>query len=161
MDDILKLLQENARLTAKEIAAMVNRSEDSVEKAITKLEHDGVIIKYGAIINHEKLPQKKDLVRAWIEIKVRPEREKGFDSLADRIARFPQVNSLYLMSGGYDFLALVEGETLQEVAFFVSEKLATIERVQGTGTHFMLKKYKENNTMITGSEKTQRLSVTP
>ncbi|MBU0581016.1 MAG: Lrp/AsnC family transcriptional regulator [Candidatus Margulisbacteria bacterium] len=160
MDEILELLQENSRLSAEEIAVMLKKPVAEVKKAIKKLEKDGVIVKYGAIVNHEKLPKKKEKVQAWIEIRVTPERETGFDSLADRIARFPQVNSLYLMSGGYDYLVLVEGKTLQEVAFFVSQKLATLDRVQNTTTHFMLKKYKENKALISGKEKSARLSVT-
>ncbi|MFC1517437.1 Lrp/AsnC family transcriptional regulator [Candidatus Margulisiibacteriota bacterium] len=159
MDEVLELLQENSRLTVKEIATMLKKSETVVKKAIKKLEKDGIIVKYGAVINNEKLSKKKETVQAWIEIRVSPERETGFDSLADRIARFPQVNSLYLMSGGYDFLALVEGKTLQDVAFFVSQKLATLERVQSTATHFMLKKYKEDRAIIAGKEKSARLSV--
>lgn len=159
MDEVLELLQENSRLTVKEIATMLKKTEAEVKKAIKKLEKDGIIVKYGAVINNEKLSKKKETVQAWIEIRVSPERETGFDSLADRIARFPQVNSLYLMSGGYDFLALVEGKTLQEVAFFVSQKLSTLERVQSTATHFMLKKYKEDKAIISGKEKSARLSV--
>ncbi len=159
MDEILELLQENSRLTAKEIATMLKKPESLVKKIITKLEKDGVIVKYGAVVNPEKLSKKKETVQAWIEIKIAPERESGFDSLADRIARFPQVRSLYLMSGGYDLLALVEGKTLQEVAYFVSQKLATLDRVQSTGTHFMLKKYKDNGAMISGREKSTRLAV--
>ncbi len=159
MDEILELLQENSRLTAKEIAIMLKRPEADVKKAISKLEKDGVIVKYGAIVNTEKLSKKKDTVRAWIEIRVSPERESGFDALAERIARFPQVTSLYLMSGGFDFLALVEGKTLQDVAFFVSQKLSTLDRVQSTATHFMLKKYKENGALIGGKEASARLAV--
>jgi len=160
MDEILELLQENSRLTAKEISIMLKRPEAEIKKAITKLESDGVIVKYGAVVNPEKLSKKKGTVQAWIEIRVTPERESGFDALAERIARFPQVTSLYLMSGGFDFLALVEGKTLQEVAYFVSQKLATLDRVQSTATHFMLKKYKENGAMISVREKSARLSVT-
>jgi DNA-binding Lrp family transcriptional regulator len=159
MDEVLELLQENSRLSAKEIAVMLKRSESEVKKAIKKLEKDGVIVKYGAVVDPAKLSKKQEKVMAWIEIRVMPERESGFDALAERIAGFPQVSSLYLMSGGFDLLAQVEGKSLQEVAYFVSQKLATLDRVQSTATHFLLKKYKDHGALIGGRERSARLSV--
>lgn len=159
MDEILNLLENDARLTPEEIATMLGRKVADVKKHIQKMEKDGIIVKYSAMINPEKVPHKKENVLAVIEISVTPEREKGFDGLAERIYKFPQVKSLYLMSGGYDLMAVVEGKTLKEVAFFVSEKLATLDNVKGTRTHFVLKKYKENDAVLAGPEKTERLKI--
>ena len=145
MEEILELLRQNARLSIEDIAAMTKKSASEVEAIIKKLEDDGIILKYSAIINPEKDSESKDKVRAEIEIQVTPEREHGFDALADRIYRFPQVKSLYLMSGGYDLKVIIEGDTLQEVALFVSRKLSTLEGVRSTKTHFILKTYKEND----------------
>lgn len=161
MNEILELLQDDARLTPEEIATMLNRDVKEVRKQITKMEKDGVILKYSAMINQEKVPSNKDLVQAVIEISVHPEREKGFDSIAERIYKFPQVKSVYLMSGGYDLHVVVEGKTLKDVAFFVSEKLAPLEGVKGTKTHFVLKKYKENAVIFAQPEKSSRLHIAP
>jgi DNA-binding Lrp family transcriptional regulator len=161
MNEILELLQDDARLTPEEIAAMLKRPAAEIKKKIKRMEDDGVIIKYAAMINHEKVPSKKETVQAVIEISVHPEREKGFDALAERIYKFPQVKSMYLMSGGYDLQVVVEGKTLKEVAFFVSEKLAPLDGVKGTRTHFVLKKYKENGTILVGKEKSGRLEFAP
>ena len=111
-------------------------------------------------MNQEKIPAENDTVRAVIEIQVTPEREHGFDSLAERIYRFPQVKALYLMSGGYDLQVIIEGKTLKEVAFFVSQKLATLNGVKSTKTHFVLKTYKENDIVYVDSKKDNRESVT-
>ena len=132
MDEILDLLRQNARLTAEDIAAMTKKSVEDVEAIIKSLEDDGVILKYAAIVNPEKDGAAKDKVRAEIEIQVTPVREHGFDGLADRIYRFPQVKTVQLISGGYDLHVLVEGKDLKEVALFVSEKLASLEGVQST-----------------------------
>ncbi len=155
MDEILNLLQENARLAEKDIAAMTGKTVEEVNSIIKKLEKDGIILKYTAVINPEKIPSKKDLVRAEIEIQVTPEREHGFDAIADRIFRFPEVKSLYLMSGGYDLKVTIEGTSIQEVSFFVARKLSTIDGVKSTKTTFMLKKYKEND-IVYADDKTDR-----
>ena len=144
MEEILDLLRQNARLSIEDIAAMTKKTAAEVDAIIKQLEDDGVILKYAAIVNPEKDSEAKGKVRAEIEIQVIPEREHGFDALADRIYRFPQVKSLYLMSGGYDLKVIIEGDTLQEVALFVSRKLSTLEGVRSTKTHFILKTYKEN-----------------
>lgn len=156
MQEILELLRENARLSVSDIAAMTKKTEDEVKAIIKKLEDDGVILKYAAIINPEKDVEAKNKVNAEIQIQVTPEREHGFDALADRIYRFPQVKTLYLMSGGYDFKVIVEGDSLQDVAFFVSSKLATLEGVRSTKTSFILKNYKENDIIYVDDKKDNR-----
>ena len=144
-EEILNLLRDNARISIEDISAMTKKTPAEVKEIIQHLENEGVIMKYAAIINPEKDVAKKDSVRAEIEIQVTPEREHGFDGIADRIYRFPQVKSLYLMSGGYDLKVVIEGETLQDVALFVARKLSTLEGVRSTKTHFFLKTYKEND----------------
>ena len=160
MQEILDLLQNDARLSPEDIAAMTKKSVEEVAAVIAQLEKDGVILKYTTIVNQEKIPSENDTVRAVIEIQVTPEREHGFDSLAERIYRFPQVKALYLMSGGYDLQVIIEGKTLKEVAFFVSQKLATLNGVKSTKTHFVLKTYKENDIVYVDSKKDNRESVT-
>ena len=155
-EEILNLLRDNARLSVEDIAAMTRKSEEQVKAIIRSLEDNGTILKYAAIINPEKDGCAKNKVRAEIEIQVTPEREHGFDALADRIYRFPQVKSLFLMSGGYDFKVIIEGDSLQEVAFFVSSKLATLEGVRATKTCFILKKYKENDIVYVADERDRR-----
>ena len=159
MNEIAELLQKDARLTPEDIASMLNKTVAEVREKIRQMEDDGTIIKYCAVINEEKLQKQKDKVVAFIEIQVQPEREKGFDALAERIYQFPQVTSLYLMSGRYDLLAVVEGDNLKDVAFFVSDKLSTLDNVKSTTTHFLLKKYKENGTMLFKQSKLERLNV--
>ncbi|MGN0729493.1 Lrp/AsnC family transcriptional regulator [Treponema sp.] len=144
-EEILNLLRDNARISVEDISAMTKKTVEEVKSIIQQLENDGVIMKYAAIINPEKDSKAKEHVCAEIEIQVAPEREHGFDGIADRIYRFPQVKSLYLMSGGYDLKVIIEGETLQEVALFVARKLSTLQGVRSTKTHFILKTYKEND----------------
>ena len=160
MEEILHLLQDNARLSVADIAAMTKKSETEVQQIISGLEKDGVILKYSAIVNPEKVAESREKVRAEIEIQVTPEREHGFDAIADRIYRYPQVKSLYLMSGGYDLKVVIEGESLQDVAFFVARKLSTLEGVKSTKTHFMLKAYKENDGIYVDEKKDRREGVT-
>ncbi|PYJ82083.1 MAG: AsnC family transcriptional regulator, partial [Verrucomicrobia bacterium] len=147
MDQLLKLLRENAALTPARLSKMLNLPEAEVAVKIKAYEKDNVILGYRAVLNEERLGV--DLVRAVIEVKITPERGGGFDRLAERIARYAEVNSCYLMSGGYDLLVIVEGNSLREVATFVSEKLATIQGVLSTATHFMLKPYKEQGVLMT------------
>ena len=156
MEEILELLRQNARLSVKDIASMTKKTEAEVAAIIKKLEDDGIILKYAAIVSPEKTGESKDKVRAEIQLQVTPEREHGFDALADRIYRFPQVKSLFLMSGGYDFKVIIEGDSLQEVAFFVSNKLATLEGVRATKTCFILKTYKENDIVYVEDERDRR-----
>lgn len=160
MQEILDLLQNDARLSAEDIATMTRKPVEEVKATIAQMEKDGIILKYTAVINQEKVPTEKDFVRAVIEIQVTPEREHGFDALAERIYRFPQVKSLHLMSGGYDLQVIIEGKTLKDVAFFVSEKLATLNGVKSTKTHFVLKTYKENDIVYVDGKKDGREGVT-
>ncbi len=156
MEEILDLLRQNARLSVEDIALMTKKSVQEVAAIIKKLEDDGIILKYAAIVNPEKSGEAKAKVNAEIQIQVTPERGQGFDAIADRIYRFPQVKSLYLMSGGYDFKVVVEGDSLQEVAFFVSSKLATLEGVRSTKTSFILKTYKENDIVYVEDDRDRR-----
>jgi DNA-binding Lrp family transcriptional regulator len=126
---------------------------------VKQLERDHVILGYRTILNEEKLGV--EMVRAVIEVKITPEREGGFDRLAERIAKHDEVRSCYLMSGGYDLMVIVEGESLREVASFVSEKLATLQGVLSTATHFLLKPYKEQGVLMSRDQATERLAVTP
>jgi DNA-binding Lrp family transcriptional regulator len=161
MEEILELLRNNARLSNADIAAMTKKTETEVAALIRKLEDDGVILKYAAVVDPEKIVGDKPAsVRAEIEIQVTPERERGFDALAERIYRFPQVKSLYLMSGGYDLKVVIEGETLQEVAYFVAQKLSTLSGVRSTKTHFVLKTYKENDVLYVVESTDRREGVT-
>lgn len=159
-EEILDLLRENARLSIADIAAMTRKTTEQVQQIISVLEADGIIMKYAAIVNPEKDCESKDKVRAEIEIQVTPERDRGFDAIADRIWRFPQVKSLYLMSGGYDLKVIIEGDSLKEVAFFVSSKLSTLEGVRSTKTHFILKTYKENDIVYVEQDRDNREGVT-
>jgi DNA-binding Lrp family transcriptional regulator len=159
MDPLLKLLRENAALKPSQLASLLNMTEAEVTARIKAYEADGVILGYRTVLNEEKLGV--DLVRAVIEVKITPERGGGFDRLAERIAKYREVISCYLMSGSYDLLVLVEGNSLREVATFVSEKLATIQGVLSTATHFLLKPYKEQGVLITPERHVEQLPVTP
>ncbi len=159
MEEILDLLRQNARLSAEDIAAMTKKTVAEVQAIIKKLEDDGVILKYIAVVDPEKDAVAKDKVVAEIQIQVQPQREHGFDAIADRIYRFPQVKSLYLMSGGYDLKVLIEGDNLKDVALFVSEKLSTLEGVRSTKTNFVLKTYKENDIVYVEDEYDRREGV--
>lgn len=160
MDEILDLLRQNARLSVEDIAAMTKKTPEEVQAIIKSFEDDGIILKYAAIVNPEKIKETKEKVCAEIEIQVVPEREHGFDALADRIYRFPQVRSLYLMSGGYDLKVIIEGDSLQEVASFVSNKLSTLDGVRATKTSFILKTYKENDIVYVEQDRDNREGVT-
>ncbi|MEW6306457.1 MAG: Lrp/AsnC family transcriptional regulator [Verrucomicrobiota bacterium] len=159
MDQLLKLLHENAALKPAQLAGMLNLPETDVVAKIRGYERDQVILGYRTILNEEKLGV--EIVRAVIEVKITPEREGGFDRIANRIAKYDEVRSCYLMSGGYDLLVVVEGETLREVATFVSEKLATLQGVVSTATHFMLKPYKEQGVLMHQERNDERLAVSP
>lgn len=159
MDPLLKLLKENAALKPAQLAQMLGISESEVVSTIKRYEQEGVILGYRTVLNEEKLGLEN--VRAVIEVKISPEREGGFNRLAERIAKYAEVRSCYLMSGGYDLLVFVEGKNLREVASFVSEKLATIQGVLSTATHFMLKPYKEHGVMMAREQNEERLAVAP
>jgi len=159
MDKILPILRHSARATVADLAKIANITEAEVVARMEKLEQDGVILGYQAIVDPQKVARER--VTAVIEVKITPEREGGFDKMAERIARFPEVQSCYLMSGGYDLLVMVEGRTLHEVAGFVSEKLSTIKGVISTATHFRLKAYKENGVELKREAGPERLAVAP
>jgi len=159
MHSVLKLLRENAPLTPAQLSRMLNLTEAEVAAKIKSYENDRVILGYRAVLNEEKLGV--DIVRAVIEVKITPERGGGFDRLAERIAKYAEVNSCHLISGAYDLLVIVEGNSLREVATFVSERLATIQGVLSTATHFMLKPYKEQGVLVTHERNEERLAVSP
>lgn len=159
MDEkILKVLENDSRLSCEKIATMLGLSSSEVAERIKRLEDDGAIIKYKTIIDWEKTKEEK--VYAFIDVKVTPERDKGFDAIAKRICQYPEVHSLYLMSGAYDFSVVVEGKSMKEIAYFVAEKLAIIENVQSTTTHFLLKKYKVDGIMLE-KEGDKRIQIMP
>jgi len=157
--EILKLLNENARISLHDLALRVGSTPEEVKTAIQSLEKEGVIRGYKVILNEKDLGISK--VRALIEVKVTPRREGGFDRVATRIARYPEVLDLFLVSGGFDLLLMVEGDSLQEIASFVSAKLSTVDGVLSTSTSFMLKKYKESGRIMQNDEEYERLKVCP
>ncbi len=158
LKDILKILENDAHATTKQISTMTGAPSDEVAKAIKQAEKDRTILKYKTIINWEKVGDEQ--VWALIEVRVTPQRDVGFDSIAERIYRFPQARTVYLVSGTYDLLVLITGKTMHEVADFVAQKLAPIEGVQGTVTHFVLKRYKEDGEILEGKEEVKRQPVT-
>jgi len=159
MDELLKLLQENACESRANIAKQLGLSLEEVEQRIAEYEKRGVIRGYQAVLNEDQLDLDK--VTAVIEVKVTPERGGGFNRIADRLSRFPEVRSAYLMSGTYDLLLFVEGRNLREVAAFVSAKLATIDGVLSTSTHFMLKTYKRLGVLMESNHEDERLTISP
>jgi DNA-binding Lrp family transcriptional regulator len=146
MKEILDILEQNGKITAAEAAAMTGLTEKEAADAIAAYERERIILGYKAMVNWEKTD--RDYVTALIEVKLVPQRDKGFDSIAERIYRYPQVTACWLMSGSYDLSVMIEGKHLKEVAMFVSEKLAVIDGVQSTSTHFVLKKYKDGNIIF-------------
>lgn len=159
MKEILEILEKDARTTPEEIAKMLKKDVGSVKKAIKKFEKEGVIVKYKTIVNTDLLKEDVKKVRALIEVRVSPQRGYGFDHIAERIYRFPEVISCYLLSGSYDLLLLVEGKDIQEVSSFVSERLATIDHVNSTVTHFILKKYKADGDILKRVERNKRMAI--
>lgn len=158
-NDVLRMLMENARLPAEKIAKRLNVTVDVVDSIIEDLEKSKAIVAYKAIIN----PDIEDdcHVDAIIQLKVVPKRGHGFDEIARRIGGFPEVKTLYLMSGGTDFIVFMEAPSIKHIARFVTEKLATLDDVQSTMTHFLLKKYKKDGAVLSGAEPIERLAVTP
>lgn len=159
MRELLELLEHDARRPVSELAAMLGKSEYEIEKSMKDLEKEKIILSYNALINWEKFGD--DTVTAIIEINLTPEREVGFDAIAERIYRFDEVRTVYLMSGSFDLLVIIEGQSLKEVANFVATRLSTIEGVTATRSHFMLKPYKKDGILITDKEKDRRLVVSP
>jgi DNA-binding Lrp family transcriptional regulator len=159
MDELLKLLRQNAMEAPENLARLLNLSADEVRARVKAYEQKGVIRGYHAVVNEEALDL--EVVHAVIEVKITPERDGGFDRISSRIARFTEVDSLYLMSGGYDLLVFVSGRTLKEVAAFVAAKLSTMEGVVSTATHFMLKTYKDHGILMEEKDSHERLKVSP
>ena len=141
MDNILKIIEDNANLTHEQLAVMCRKEVGDIKKYIEEKEKEGVILGYKTMIDWDKTD--REYVTALIEVKITPQRDRGFDQVAERIYTYPEVQSLYLMSGAYDLCVLLEGKTMKEVAYFVAQKLAPIEDVISTATHFVLRKYKD------------------
>ncbi len=156
---LLDLLQDDCRLPLEKLAIMTGASMEEVAETIDRLEKDHIILRYAPVINWDLTDRER--VEAMIEVRVTPQRDMGFDAVAARIYRFDEVRSVYLMSGSYDLLVLVEAKTLRELASFVSAKLSTLELVTGTATSFVLKRYKEKGVVFEGAESDQRLVISP
>ena len=159
MEQVFEILQDNACATPEQISTMLGIPVSEVEKAIKKAEEDKTIIKYKTIINWSKLD--KEEVWALIEVRIIPQHDVGFDAIAEHIYRFPQVQYAYLVSGTYDLALLVKGKNMQEISSFVTEKLAPLEKVQSTVTHFLLKRYKDDGEIIEPTKEPKRLPITP
>ena len=159
MRELLEVLEKNSRISVSELASMFRKSEYEIEKEIARLEREKIILSYGALINWERYGD--DTVTAVIEINLTPQREVGFDAIAERIYRFDEVRTVYLMSGNFDLLVIIEGKSLKDVANFVATRLSTIEGVTQTQSHFLLKPYKKDGVIINDEEQDRRLVVSP
>lgn len=158
-EQILTILEKNSRVGIKELAIRLGTDELEVANAVKAMEEEGIICGYHTMIDWEKTSIEK--VTALIEVRIAPQRGQGFDNIAERIYNYPEVNSVYLISGGYDLLITLEGRTLKEVSNFVSSKLSTLEGVLSTATHFILKKYKDHGTILVAKETDSREIITP
>lgn len=158
-EELLTVIEKNSRIDLKELAVILGVQEVDVVNELAALEAEGVICGYHTLIDWEKTNNEK--VSALIEVRVTPQRGQGFDKVAERIYRYPEVRSVYLMSGGYDLMVILEGKTLREVSSFVSDKLSTLDTVLSTATHFILKKYKDHGTIIADAPKDERMLITP
>lgn len=157
-EQILRMLEKNSRIDLKDLAILLGVDEVAVANEIAQMEKENIICGYHTMINWENTSQEK--VIALIEVKVTPQRGMGFDKLAERIYRYDEVETVYLMSGGYDFTVILNGKTLREVSQFVSDKLSTLDSVLSTSTHFVLKKYKEHGTVLAQKSKDERMLMT-
>ena len=156
---ILSYLEKNSKMDPKEIAILLGTEPDVVENEIRKMEEEKIICGYHTMIDWDKT--SSEMVTALIEVRVTPQRGQGFDSIAERIYKYPEVRSVYLISGGYDLMVILEGKTLKEVSQFVTDKLSTLDSVLSTATHFILKKYKDHGTIFDHKIKYERMLVTP
>ena len=156
---ILTVLEKNSRIDIADLAAMMGVTEIEVANEIADMEKERVICGYHTLINWNKTSDEK--VTALIEVKVTPQRGIGFDSIAERIYNYNEVHALYLMSGGFDFTVIIEGKSMKQVALFVSDKLAPLDAVLSTSTHFVLKKYKDHGTVLEASQSDERMMITP
>lgn len=159
MRELLEVLEHNSRVSVGELASMLQKSEYEIEKDIARLEREKIILSYGALINWERYGD--DRVTAVIEINLTPQREVGFDAIAERIYRFDEVRTVYLMSGNFDLLVIIEGKSLKDISNFVATRLSTIEGITQTRSHFMLKAYKKDGVVIDDEEQDRRLVVSP
>ncbi len=155
--NILEILEKNGRIALEDLALMVDLTVDDLKTIIIKMEQEKIICGYQALINWDNTD--KEIVTALIEVKVSPQKELGFDKIAEQIYNFSEVDSVYLMSGAYDFMVLIEGKSMKEVSRFVFEKLSTLDMVISTSTHFVLKKYKDHGVKMTGEHKENRMMV--
>lgn len=153
-EKIISLLENDARLTPATIAIMLGAEVSAVERAIEELEEGRVIAGYKAVVNTELY--NTDTVSALIELKITPQRDKGFDTVAERVRNYPEIRSVYLMSGGFDLALIMEGKTMRDIAYFVADKLATIDGVTATATHFVLQKYKDNGIVFEKEKEDKR-----
>ena len=158
-EELLRIIEKNSRMDLKELAVILGVEEVDVVNELAALEAEGIICGYHTMINWENTNIEK--VNALIEVRITPQRGQGFDNIAERIYKYPEVNSVYLISGGYDLLVTLEGRTLKEVSKFVSDKLSTLDSVLSTATHFILKKYKDHGTILTKKYEDERIKVTP
>lgn len=159
MDPILEILKKDARITPQEISKLTKKSVDSVKKKISEYEDNGVIVQYKTVLNQDLVTEGSTFVRALIEVSITPQKDVGFDHVAERIYSFPEVVSCYLVSGSYDLLIVVEGENIQTVSNFVAAKLSPMENVRQTTTHFLLKKYKEDGQVFKKVVQRKRLNI--
>ena len=157
-EKILNVIEKNSRIDIKELAVILGYSEIDVANELKVMEEEGIICGYHTLIDWDKTSIEK--VSALIEVKVTPQRGQGFDNIAERIYKYPEVNAVYLISGGFDLLVSLEGKTLKEVSLFVSDKLSTLETVISTSTHFVLKKYKDHGTIIGAQKVDEREKIT-
>lgn len=158
-EQILSIIEKNSRIDLKELAVILGAEEITIINELQKMEEEGIICGYHTMIDWEKTSIEK--ISALIEVRVTPQRGHGFDSIAERIYKYPEVNSVYLMSGGYDLMVILEGKSLKEVSRFVSDKLSTQESVISTATHFILKKYKDHGTILNKRVEDERIKVSP
>lgn len=158
-EQLLSIIEKNSRIDISELAILMGVPEVDLANELKKLEEEGVICGYHTLIDWEKTNVEK--VDALIEVRVTPQRGQGFDSIAERIYKYPEVNSVYLISGGFDLLVTIEGKSLKEVSSFVTDKLSTLDTVLSTATHFVLKKYKDHGTILTKKYTDERMKVTP
>lgn len=156
---ILNYIEKNSRIELKELAVILGLDEVAVANELSAMESEGIICGYHTLIDWDKVTQER--INAMIEVRVTPQRGKGFDDIAERIYKYPEVKTTYLMSGGFDLLIVMEGKTLREISTFVSEKLSTLESVLSTTTHFVLKKYKESGIILTKEYEDERIMMTP
>ena len=158
-EEILNFIEKNSRVDLKEVAVCLGLTEIDVANELAAMESEGIICGYYTLIDWDKVTQER--IHALIEVRVTPQRGRGFDEIAERIYKYPEVQSTYLISGAYDLLVFMEGKTLREISSFVSQKLSTLESVISTTTHFVLRKYKEQGTVLGSTHKDERMIMTP